>query len=219
MRRARRIAAALPAALERAYAWAFLADGLAETDHEGGETAFDQALHEIDSIHPRDSSRTADVNPAVTFLPIVERIAPELLAEVFWRAIALYRGVDDPRIELSRDVPQASEVLLLARYDREVAATLFEPFAAYARSLAFRGDIEIVPTILLALAAFDPRGAVDLVESLPPARSLDISDPTNWARYSVAEHLAEPPERRWMSIWRFHSRCGLALFEEMYRDL
>jgi hypothetical protein len=76
-----------------------------------------------------------------------------------------------------------------------------------------------VPTILLARAAFDPRGAVDLVESLPPARSLDINDPANWARYNVAEHLAEPPERRWMSIWRFHSGCGLALFEDVYRDL
>ena len=217
--RARRIAAALPAALERAYAWAFLADGLAETDHEGAQIALDHAVREIDSIDPRDSSRTAEVNPAVTILPIVERVAPERVAEVFWRAIALYRGVDDPRIELSRDVPQASEVLLLARYDREVAATLFEPFAAHARSLALRGDTEIVPTILLARAAFDPRGAVDLVESLPPAQSLDITDPANWARYSVADHLAEPPERRWMSIWRFHSGCGLALFEEVYREL
>jgi hypothetical protein len=152
-------------------------------------------------------------------LPLVERIAPERVAEVFWRAIALYPEVDDPRIDFGQDLPPASEVLLLARYDREVAATLFEPFAAYARSLALRGDIEIAPTILLARAAFDPRGAVNLVESLPPARSLDINDPAHWARYRVAEYLAEPSERRWMSIWRFHSGCGLALFQEAYRDL
>ena len=155
-RRARRIAATLPDAVERAYAWAFLADGLATTDHEAAQSSLDQALREIDSIDPRDSARAAEVNPAVSILPIVERVAPERLAEVFWRAIALYRDVDDPRIDFGEDVPQASEVLLLARYDREVAATLFEPIAASARSLALRGDIDIVPTILLACAALRP---------------------------------------------------------------
>jgi hypothetical protein len=131
----------------------------------------------------------------------------------------LYREVDDPRVDFGQDIAPASEVLLLARYDREAAATLFEPFAAYVRSHSLRDGTDINTTILQARAAFDPRGAVALVESLPPARNPDIGDPTNWARYSVAEQLAEPPERRWMSIWRSHSGCGLALFEETYRDL
>ena len=33
-------------------------------------------------------------NPAVVILPVVERIAPDRLAEVFWRAVALH-----PRLE------------------------------------------------------------------------------------------------------------------------
>ena len=37
-------------------------------------------------------------NPAAVILPIVERIAPERLAEVFWRAVALH-----PRIETDRE--------------------------------------------------------------------------------------------------------------------
>jgi hypothetical protein len=217
--RAQRIAAAMPTDSARAYAWAFLADGLAPTDPDGARAALERALHEVDGIDPRDSSRTAEVNPAVSILPLVERIEPERLAEVFWRAIALYREVDDPRVDFGQDIAPASEVLLLARYDREAAATLFEPFAAYIRSLSLRDASDINTTILQARAAFDPRGAVALVESLPPARTPSIDDPHNWARYSVAEQLAEPLERRWMSIWRFHSGCGLALFEEAYRDL
>ena len=125
----------------------------------------------------------------------------------------------DPRIDFGQDLAAASEALLLARYDREVAATLFEPFAAYTRRLSLRDGSDINTTILLARAALDPHGGAALVESLPPARTLDINDPANWARYSVAEQLAEPPERRWMSIWRFYSGRGMALFEEAYRDL
>jgi hypothetical protein len=192
---------------------------LAATDTKGAQHTLDQALREIDSLDPRDSSRAAEVNPAVSILPLVERIAPERLAEVFWRAVALYPEVEDPRIDFGQDLAAASEALLLARYDREVAATLFEPFAAYTRRLSLRDGSDVNTTILLARAALDPRGGAALVESLPPARTLDINDPANWARYSVAEQLAEPPERRWMSIWRFYSGRGIALFEEAYRDL
>ena len=34
-----------------------------------------------------------------------------------------------------------------------------------------------------------------------------------------SENLAMPPSRRWMRIWRFHSGCGIAMFEESYRNL
>ena len=36
---------------------------------------------------------------------------------------------------------------------------------------------------------------------------------------TAAEILAMPPERRWMRIWRFYSGCGIAMFEDVYRDL
>jgi len=217
--RARRIAAALPNPSERAYAWAFLADGLAMTDHDGALAALDQALREIDGIDPRDASRMIDANPAVSILPLVERIAPDRVAEVFWRAVALHPTAGDPRTDFGQDIPWIPEVLLLSRYDREVAATLLEPVSAYTRSLALRGGNDITSAVLLARAAIDPRGAVALVESLPPAGTSSISEPANWARQTLAEHLAMPPERRWMRIWRFNAGCGLAMFEELYRDL
>ena len=109
--------------------------------------------------------------------------------------------------------------LLLSRYDREVAAALFEPVAAFVRSRPFRVKNDLSSAVLLGLACLSPNEAVGVVESLPPAPTLEISQPTNWARVNLAEHLAMPPKWRWMRIWRFHAGCGIAMFEEVYRDL
>ena len=216
--RARRIAASLPNPSERAYAWTFLADGLAASDRTGASAALDQALRELDSID-RSEASPYDPNPAGSILPLVERIAPDRVAEVFWRAVALHAPLDDPRTDFGRDDPLPAEALLLSRYDRDVAATLFEPVAAFVRSRSLRDGNDIIPVVLLSLACLDPRTAVGVVEGLPPAPTLGVNERTNWARITVAETLAMPPERRWMRIWRFHSGCGIAMFEETYREL
>ena len=156
----------------------------------------------------------------MSILPLVERIAPDRVEEVFWRAVALHPAGDDPRDDLGHGHRMIDESLLLARYDRTVAATLFEPVDAYVRSLPRRGDgNDLNPSIILALGGLDARRAVEVVEHLPRARSLSINDPTNWARQTLADHLAMPPEWRWMRIWRFHAGCGIAMFENHYRDL
>ncbi|MGP0062326.1 MAG: carboxypeptidase regulatory-like domain-containing protein [Isosphaeraceae bacterium] len=216
--RARRIAASLPNPSERAYAWTFLADGLSAVDRTAASAALDQALRELDSIDPEDAS-PYDANPAGSILPLVVRIAPDRVAEVFWRAVALHAPLDDPRTDFGRDDPLPAEALLLSRYDRDVAATLFEPVAAFVRSRSLRDGNDIIPVVLLSLTCLDPRTAVGVVEGLPPAPTLDVNDRSNWARVTVAETLALPPDRRWMSIWRFHSGCGIAMFEEKFRDL
>jgi hypothetical protein len=216
--RARRIAAGLPYPTERAYAWTFIADGLTGSDGTGASAALDQALREIDSIDLHDPYRRFDPNPAVSILPLVERIAPDRVAEVFWRAVALHAPGDDPRGDFGGDHPLVSEVMLLSRYDRDVAATLFEPVAAYVRSRPLRGDQDIKVAVHQALACLDPKNAVAVVESMPPARTLKIGEPGNYARYDLAEILAMPPARRWMRIWRDHAGCGTAMFEEVYRE-
>jgi hypothetical protein len=58
-----------------------------------------------------------------------------------------------------------------------------------------------------------------VVEDMPPSRDLGVNEPSNLARITVAELLAMPPERRWMRIWRFYAGCGIAMFEDVYRDL
>ncbi len=217
--RARRIAVEFPTAAERAYAWSFLADGLVVGDPAGAHTAFDKALRELDEALTQAPSQFWEVSPSASILPLCERIAPERVAEVFWRAVSEQPPDDDPRDDFSRDHPLVDAALLLARYDRNVAATLLTPVAAFARSAHLRQESDLTPSTILALGCIDPRAAAAVIDDLPGPPSLDVSDPTNWARQNLGEHLAMPPARRWMRIWRFHSGCGTAMFEETYRNL
>jgi hypothetical protein len=220
LRRARRIAESLPHPAERAYAWTFLADGLAPADRTAAFEALDRALREIDAIDAGDRNRDSERNPAASILPMVERIAPERVAEVFWRAVAMSAPGDDPRNDFGRsDGALPSEAALLSRYDREVAKVLFEPVAAFASSRAIRDADDIIPAVVVALSCLDPRSAVEVIERLPAAKTPGVGEPTNWARITAAEILAKPPEPRWMAVWRFYSGCGIALFEDVYRGL
>ena len=147
--RARRFAASHGSRGIRACAWASVAVGMADRDKAGASEALDRAIEEIDRL--RESGPGLEqvfflngirlmppTNPAAQILPIVERVAPERLADVFWRAVALH-----PRIETDReDQLQSSyisyECTLLARYDRDVAAALFEPMDSYLKTPAVR---------------------------------------------------------------------------------
>ncbi|HZW35036.1 MAG TPA: M56 family metallopeptidase [Isosphaeraceae bacterium] len=111
-------------------------------------------------------------------------LAPKLFKageEVFWRAVALRAPGDDPRTDFGHpEPPMVAEAMLLSRYDRRVAATLFQPVAAFERSRPLRDTNDITSSILLAWVCLDPRQAVAVVESLPPARTLKIGEPANW---------------------------------------
>lgn len=217
--RARRIAAAFPSPRARAYAWTFLADGLVGVDPAAARAALDRAIHELDDVVVVEPSGSREPTPAASILPLCERIAPDRVSEIFWRAVAEQPAGDDPRDDFGSDQSLIDDALLLSRYDRTVAATLFAPVAAFLRCAPLRGEQELTPSMVLALASIDPRHAVSVIEGLPRPSSLDINDPTNWAIQTLAEHLALPPDRRWLSIWRFHAGCGIAMFEEVYRDL
>ena len=134
-------------------------------------------------------------NPAAQILPIVERVAPERLAEVFWRAVALH-----PRIETDReDQLQTSyigkECILLARYDREVAAVLFEPLDSYLKKPAVRQASDaFVNVAMLAKGSIDPRAAVALIESMTPPGAFDRSNAVHRARLSARRNAG--PDRR-----------------------
>jgi len=211
--RARRIAASLGDPWTRACAWAYTALGLAEKDKAGASEAMDRAIQEIDRL--RESGPGPDqvgggrlylyrTNPAALILPIVERIAPERLAEVFWRAVALHTRIKtDREIQLQRS-NIGYECILLARYDRQVAAAIFEPIDSYLRSLATRTGPrdEIDPSIIIAKGCIDPRSAVALLESVTTPRDSRRSDPAYHARLRLAEVLGLPPENRWMRLWR-----------------
>ncbi|MGC8642276.1 MAG: hypothetical protein ACP5XB_20635 [Isosphaeraceae bacterium] len=58
-------------------------------------------------------------------LPLVEQIDPALVPELFWRTVALRLPTGDPRQSVSLRPAHLAE--LLAWYDRDVAALVFEP--------------------------------------------------------------------------------------------
>jgi len=142
--------------------------------------------------------------PAAVILPVVERIAPERLAEVFWRAVALHPRIDTDRDEQIQSSYVGFECMLLSRYDRDVAAALFEPMDSYLRSLAARKGPrnEFTTSLIVAKACLDPRAAVAFLESLTPPRDFSLSNPAHEARLRLAEVLGLPPENRWRRLWR-----------------
>ncbi|QEH35537.1 Dioxygenase [Aquisphaera giovannonii] len=220
--RARRIAASQPVSSERAYAWTFLALGLRASDPAASREALDRAVAEIDAVAPGDPRESWSGNAAASILPLVEELAPDVVEEVFWHAVALQPADEDPREDLGGNGGEGRSdlPLLLSRYDRAVAATLLAPVDEYLRGIPNRADGDnATPAMILAVGAIDPRRAVEVVEGLPKARSRSINDSTNWARQTLSDQLAMPPDRRWMRIWRFHAGCGIAMFEDVYRDL
>ena len=68
--RAKRIAAGFANAADRAYAWTFLADGLAGSDPASARAALDQALHELDNNPAHAPSQSWDPSPSASILPL-----------------------------------------------------------------------------------------------------------------------------------------------------
>ena len=79
----------------------------------------------IAPIRPDAAGASHDpASVAAALLPVAERIDPKLVPELFWRAVSLHAptAVAETRSE-------AVFAMLLARYDRAVALTFFEPLA------------------------------------------------------------------------------------------
>jgi RNA polymerase sigma factor (sigma-70 family) len=211
--RARRVAASLPGPGERVCAWAFVALGLAEKDQAGAREAIDQAIEGIDRLRELGTNVDPGINlsgvrliyptnPAALILPVVERIAPDRLAEVFWRAVALHPRIDVDREDLLRTSYIGVEAMLLARYDRDVATVLFEPMDSYLQSLVI-GKSEspfFSPSAIAGKACLDPRAGVALLEALPAPRGPFVVP--HEAQINLAEALGQPPGERWKSRWK-----------------
>ena len=192
-----------------------MAYGLFDRDKPGAVEALDRVMAAIDEVRRSGPGletvtiaggvrEIVPTNPAATILPIVEHIAPERLADVFWRAADLCTRFD---IDHEDEFPSTAigfECMLMARYDRQATAILFAPMDAYLRSIVAekRRDATFTPSHFLAEACLDRRAAVAMIEALPPARTLARSDPTNAARLTVFGVLGQPPDQRWKHLWR-----------------
>src|SRR5262249_59318697 len=112
--------------------------------------------------------------------------------------VALHRGMDaDRKVELQVSYI-GFECMLLARYDREVAAALFRPMEAYLRSLAAAkgSQDQFNSASIVAWSCIEPRGAVALLDSLEPPREFAPAPPYHAASPKFATWLGRPPDRR-----------------------
>ena len=170
--RVRRIIAGLKNPREQACAWAILAHGLADRDKPAARSALVESIRLIDRLrqfaqHPRNRAYgqvMVAINPAASILPIVEVVAPERLEEVFWKAVALMPNDDRVRATGFADAVIAQSAIFLARYDRQVA----DVFVNQALASRTRSRSGYFPMIVRAKAGVDPRGAVAMIEAMPP---------------------------------------------------
>ncbi len=205
--RARRIIAGMQKPRDQALGWALLALGLADRDKPAANTALAESIQVIDrlpdsakDVRPAATGVLADPNPAALILPIVEKVAPERLEEVFWRAVALMPNDDQSQKRGTVDYRLAEAAVVLARYDRQVT----DVFVAQAIKALPASRAVYTPMIIRAKASVDPQGAVALFQSLPPG-GRDERVPPNSLMYSARDelliYLIEPGDRHWQYAW------------------
>lgn len=202
--RARRIAMDLESARMRAGALIFTADGLPSDRRQDARDLVREALTEWD--RDRDPSEQLYRRDLAAYMPMVESIDPALVPELFWRAVANLAVADDPRAESGRD-DVLGQALLLARYDRQVAAALYKPAV---RASAARGADagQMTPTEIMLLAMLDPQRAVATVEAMPEPAKVDAGEGANWSRIILSEQLGRDDEHYWSRIWQIYSGVG-----------
>ena len=133
---------------------------------------------------------------AGTFMPIVGRIDPALVPEVFWLDVSSRLAASNPRMRTAGATAPLIE--RLAWYDREVAAALFEPARARIdRPMVTRRPILPWHPGGVCLRQLCRRRPLENRPSIPGQ-----GDDRSCARLVVAESLAQDHEQRWRRIWR-----------------
>ena len=174
----------------------FLALGLKSRDKAAAHQAFQTAMQGIDRVMKEEAEDSPKLGPRQALLPLVEQIDPVLVPEFFWRVVATRRSIGNPRS--ASELESAHLVLLLAWYDREVAAAIFESVRA---QMQHTDDLALAgwSTEFLAWSMFDPRAAVSRLAQVPVSLELDLS--ADRARQRVSDMLGLSHEARWRIIW------------------
>ncbi|MGO9920378.1 MAG: carboxypeptidase regulatory-like domain-containing protein [Isosphaeraceae bacterium] len=172
----------------------FVALGAKARDQAAVDDSFQAGVKGIDRVL-REFPERYQLH-AGAWLPVVERIDPALVPEVFWLDVSSRLPAGNPR---ALNAGSASRLITyLAWYDREVAAGLFEPTRARMEQTD-AADLATWAIEFRAWALFDPRAAVARLEKLPVDSKLQ--NHARGARLVVAETLARPHEERWRNIW------------------
>jgi hypothetical protein len=186
-------------------AYLFLAAGLKTRDPEAARQAFQTAMQGIDRLMADDSLL---LEPEEVLLPLVEQIDPALVPEYFWRLVAMRPSIGNPRSV--DEFSAALRTALLAWYDREVAAALFEPVRAW---MEHTDNLDRAFMGFEAWSVFDPRAAVARLERMPTTPTFELG--ADGARVWVAEMLGLPHDVRWQRLWRSYTEMSSVIDREI----
>ncbi len=186
-----------------------MAQAIAATDKIGAARLIDDAYKGLEDLAPIGQPLPA-YDPLVVaagLLPIVEQVEPEQLAEYLGRTLALRPATGDQTDpgEVAAVRSTAMLAMMVARYDRQLAARLLEPELREIGAHSIRAGMSDFATtnVLSALALIDPQQAIERIEALPPDPGAGTNPNTtqNRARLGVATILALHGADRWRHLY------------------
>ncbi len=193
----------------RPHVFGLMARAIAATDKPTAIKLIDAAYSALDQIAANgDTAAYPGVQVGAGLLPIVEQIEPDRMADFLARTLALRPAQGDPTGREGNAIASSTAALamMIARYDRALAAGLLEPELQKTGSHATTFGTDYVTwRVLSALAVIDPKRAVAQVEALPedPAPGTDPNTTKNQARIYVAKTLAFHGADRWRYIYQY----------------
>jgi hypothetical protein len=193
--RARKLAAGIKDAQDKARALGVMAQALARSKPKEARVLLDEAFEVLAKRVASGQDRFNGLWSAPVIggllLPAAEQIDPTLVPELFWRALSLRRP-QRPRAPDAGGLPAGEGgalALILARYDRGVAMALVEETAKGRRKDDFMRE-----HYLQAAALADPRRAAALAEGLATGKDA--------ARERLIEFLLAEGEAAWRAVHR-----------------
>ncbi len=170
----------------------------------------DEAYDELDRLMARGrTGQFASISGvAGGLLPIVEQVDPTRLPAFLSRALALRPSrTEQPEAAF---IPEHAELaIMIARYDRDLAAHILQPSLddLGKLSLSYGGVDEKTPRILCAELLIDPRRAVERIEALPdsPSTTLNGFAPgKNDTVMNAARLLSLHGDDRWRHVYEHY---------------
>ncbi len=171
--RAHRLVQQMGHGTSKARALGLLARARVEQDRPQAERDLREAFALLHSLVDNQEARFNNIfdgaTVAASLLPEVERLSPQLVPEFLWETLALRQQEEIGSIQdqsLQADTALAS---MLARYDKEMARTLVEPWARDVKVDMFGG----IHSLISAMTVIDPNWALATIESLTDQAAKD----------------------------------------------
>ena len=171
--RARRLVQDMNESMNKARALGLMAGALAEKDPPEATKVLREAFALLQRLVANGDARFNNLYDgsavAGSLLAEVNRLSPRLVPEFLWDTVALRQPAEGRTVHDQQFRTDLTLALFLARYDRETARSLVEPWSHDAQIDA-NGAIY---NLITAMAVIDPAWAMATIEHLPDPRTRD----------------------------------------------